>query len=160
MNKKFFAFYDVILYSIIYSPPIILAIAILNINGSELESFQELIVSLCIAIPILCIPFAIQRIEIDFKSNHFSAYSFIACSSRNGDYKKNWEFPLTQVKNANLVTLTKEEKQKYTCSKFLFSKYLKIELLNGDTKYVYVSHYSRSQIDKMIDLLLYYNGKS
>lgn len=53
----------------------------------------------------------------------------------------------------------KEEKRKYTSAKFIFSKYLKIEMKYGHVKYVYVSHYSKRQIKQIINLLMQSNSE-
>ena len=57
------------------------------------------------------------------------------------------------IDSIEIVKLSNEEKRKYTSAKFLFSKYLKINLKYGHCKYVYVSHYSNSQIRKIKKML-------
>ena len=71
----------------------------------------------------------------------------------NIDSKWNSEIYLSEVKNVEIVKLTKEERRTKVFYRHLFNKYLKIDLKYGKTKYVYVGNCSRRQIDRIIALL-------
>lgn len=60
---------------------------------------------------------------------------------------------ISEIKDIEIVKLTKEEKQAKVYYKHWFNKYLKINLKYGNQKYVYVGNYSIHQIEKIIEIL-------
>ena len=67
----------------------------------------------------------------------------------------NSDINIDEVKSVELVKLTKEQKKKHIGYVHFFDRYIKISLLNSNSnKYIYVSMYSNSQIEKIIKLLM------
>lgn len=64
----------------------------------------------------------------------------------------NSEININDVEKIEIITLTKEEQNKYIGYKHILKKYLKINLKYGNPKYVYVGNYSKYQINKIIKL--------
>lgn len=61
---------------------------------------------------------------------------------------------LDEIENFEIVRLSKDEKKKYIGLKHLFSKYLKFKIKNSDEcKYIYVSVYTKKQIDCLLNIL-------
>ncbi len=61
---------------------------------------------------------------------------------------------LDEIEAFEIVSLTKEEKKQYVGQKHIFSKYLKFKIKNSDDcKYIYISVYSKKQIDYLLNLL-------
>ena len=73
--------------------------------------------------------------------------------SHNIDANWNQKIILSEIKDIEKVKLTKEEKRTKVFYKHWFNKYLKINLISGSTKYVYVGNYTNSQIQKIINLM-------
>ena len=74
---------------------------------------------------------------------------------KNEESNKNTSEYLTiesEIKNIEIVKLTKEEKQTKVYYKHWFNKYLKINMKYGNPKYVYIGNYSNYQIEKIIKL--------
>lgn len=67
--------------------------------------------------------------------------------------KYNSEININDVEKIEIITLTKEEQNKYIGYKHILKKYLKINLKYGNPKYVYVGNYSKYQINKIIKLV-------
>lgn len=65
----------------------------------------------------------------------------------------NLDIILSKVESTEVVRLSNEEKREYTSTRFLFSKYIKIDLKDGRAQYLYVSHYSVFRIKEIIRLL-------
>ncbi len=65
----------------------------------------------------------------------------------------NSEININDVEKIEIITLTKEEQNKYIGYKHILKKYLKINLKYGNPKYVYVGNYSKYQINKIIKLV-------
>ena len=65
----------------------------------------------------------------------------------------NSEININDVEKIEIITLTKEEQNKYIGYKRILKKYLKINLKYGNPKYVYVGNYSKYQINKIIKLV-------
>ncbi|MCL2522782.1 MAG: hypothetical protein FWE36_08000 [Erysipelotrichales bacterium] len=61
----------------------------------------------------------------------------------------NWNIVMTEVKSIEIVKLSKDERKKYV-GKTIFNKYLKILMVSGKEKYLYVSLFSKRQINKII----------
>lgn len=64
----------------------------------------------------------------------------------------NSEININDVEKIEIITLTKEEQNKYIGYKHILKKYLKFHLKYGNPKYVYVGNYSKYQINKIIKL--------
>lgn len=105
-------------------------------------------VSFAIGVTLLRI---FHRFEIEGDLVTFGAIAF---SKGVIDEDWNWEVLISEVKDVELVKLSKEEKKKYTSSRFLFSKYLKVTTKNDKYKYIYVSHFTKKQIERIINILL------
>ncbi len=61
---------------------------------------------------------------------------------------------LDEIESFEIVSLTKEEKKQYIGQKHIFSKYLKFKIKNSDeNKYIYVSVYTKKQIDYLLKIL-------
>ena len=156
MRKQFVALYDVIgiiLISIIMLP-IALYLLFLPLEAikDEYEWIVGVIYGVCLMTPILSITM-IQRITIDLHCDKMDIFFLVNTLANRRDSQSNWIIYPSEIERIDVVRLTKTEKRKYTSAKFLFSKYLKIEMKYGHTKYVYVSHYSNSQIQSIIKML-------
>lgn len=98
--------------------------------------------------------------HIVVNDNRMKVYDFPLFATNKFYEKKrslilwNSEINIDEVKNVELVKLTKGQKKKYIGYIHLFDRYIKISLNNSNrNKYIYVSIYSRLQIKKIIDLL-------
>ncbi|MBP3301334.1 MAG: hypothetical protein J6M34_07530 [Clostridia bacterium] len=161
MKKFIIAFWDMLAYLVI-SIPLSAQFLYYFFNSEDLNFMQVIFYSFCLAI-VVWGPFFLQHTEIDLSRDYVNPYYMTSWGPKNNlDLQYNWEIFPSEIEKVSLVKLSKEEKKKYTSSKFLFSKYLKIELRYGAVKYVYVSHYTNFQIKKIIRLLtsnLYKNTK-
>ena len=158
MRKRFIAFYDALCFAIIAGIMWTGAIIIL-INGqfgnSEWikQNFHlAVLFAICIAVPTTAL-FCLQKITIDLSCDKVSLFYLVNYRKNDRDLHTNWIIYPSEIESIEVVRLSKEEKRKYTSAKFLFSKYLKINLKYGHCKYVYVSHYSNSQIRKIKTML-------
>jgi hypothetical protein len=164
MKKRFIAFYDVLCFSIIAL--VMWTIALIILFAGKLEDYAwsleywylHIIFAICFFVP-MTLMFFIQNITIDLKCNKFDAYYLVAFLKNDKDLNSNWSLYPSEVESVELVKLSKEEKKKYTSAKFLFNKYLKINLKYGHSKYVYISHYSHSQIISIKRMLVSYIKK-
>lgn len=67
----------------------------------------------------------------------------------------NSEIFIDEVKSVELVKLSKEQKMKFIGYVHFFNKYIKVSLNNSNgEKYIYASIYSKSQIKKIVTLLV------
>ena len=62
----------------------------------------------------------------------------------------NNEIEINDIEDIQLITLTREEQNKYIGYKHLSKKYLKFTLKYGNPKFVYVGIYSKQQIKQII----------
>lgn len=159
MKKVFFAFWDVIAHSITALILIVISLSIMNAGYlKDVDIHPEnlgilAIFSICIAIAVLLI-LTIPRITIDLCCDKVEVGYYLVNGNTNAkDLHSNWNIYPSEIEKVTIVHLTKEEKRKYTSTKFWFSKYLKIEMKHGHAKYVYVSHYSNAQIHDIIKTL-------
>ena len=158
MKKRFVAVYDRLFYSIISAIMMIIFVVIFvygDFNSEEwLISHWYLIVIqiICCAVPVAIKP-TMQKITIDLNSNEFKAFYLVNIKKNSMDIQSNWFFSPSEVESVELVKLSKEEKKKYTSAKFLFDRYLKVNFEDGNSKYIYVSHYSDSQIIEIAKML-------
>ncbi len=158
MKKRFIALYDVLFFAFIAAIMWWMA-AVLFISGNcgdarwKLEDWYiVLLFATCFSLPIT-IMFSLQRIIVDLPCDLMNAFYVVNFKKNGKDIRGNWVIYLSEVESVEVVNLTKEEKKKYTSAKFLFNKYLKVNLKYGHSKYVYVSHYSNRQIQDIIKLL-------
>lgn len=98
--------------------------------------------------------------HIVIENNRIKVYDFPLFATNKFYTKKrslilwNSEINIDEVKTVELVKLTKEQKTKYIGYNHLFNRYIKVSLNNSNSdKYIYVSIYSKSQINKIIKLL-------
>lgn len=162
MEKKIFAFYDVLLLTII-SMPFVIGTVLVSLFG-ELNDFDWLcehvhLVLLWIsgiAVPMsgsLCFRFVV----INNNTVYFHYFPFFKTWKKiikNIDINWNQNIIVSEIQNIEIVKLTKEEKQTKVFYRHWFNKYLKINLKYGDSKYVYVGNYSDFQIIKIIKILI------
>ena len=158
MKKRFIAFYDALCFSIIAGIMWTGAIIIL-INGQfgnsdwiEQNFHLAILFAICIAVPVT-IMLSLQRITIDLSCDKVELFYLVNDNKNERDYNSNWNIYPSEIESIEVVKLSKEEKRRYTSARFLFSKYLKVNMKFGHCKYVYVSHYSNHQIKKIIKML-------
>lgn len=158
MEKRFIAFYDALCFSIIAGIMWTTAIVILitgHFGDSDWRTknwYLGVIYAICIAVPVT-IMLSLQRITIDLSCDKVELFYLVNDNKNERDYNSNWIIYPSEIESIEVVKLSKEEKRRYTSARFLFSKYLKINLKFGHCKYVYVSHYSNNQIKKIIQML-------
>ncbi len=158
MKKRFIAFYDVLCFSIIagimWTTAIVIFITghIGDFNWCVQNWNLVLAYAICIAVPFT-IMLTLQKITIDLSCDKVELSYLINYRTNDRDLHSNWIIYPSQIESIEVVKLSKEEKRKYTSAKFLFSKYLKINMKFGQCKYVYVSHYSNYQIKNIIKVL-------
>ena len=158
MKKRFIAFYDALCFSIIAGIMWTGAIIIL-INGQFGNSdwikqnfHLAILFAICIAVPVT-IMLSLQKITIDLSCDMVELFYLVNDNKNERDYNSNWNIYPSEIESIEIVKLSKEEKRRYTSARFLFSKYLKVNMKFGHCKYVYVSHYSNHQIKKIIKML-------
>ena len=154
---KITAFWDMLIVSIVCSILFTVAIYIFIVvkgdkGWNDISWYHTLICAFCIAVPTTAL-FCLQKITIDLSCDKVHLFYLVNYRKNDRDLHTNWIIYPSEIESIEVVRLSKEEKRKYTSAKFLFSKYLKINFKYGHCKYVYVSHYSNSQIKKIIHLL-------
>lgn len=166
MRKKTIAFYDVLLYTIICGPLMLNSIIILYL--CELNDFEWLLkhwylVALCSLGIILFIAgrLLFRSIEISSESIYFIYFPYGSWEKAVGNIDALWNQNvfISEIKDIEIVKLTKEEKRTKVYYKHWFNKYLKINLKYGNPKYVYVGNYSKYQINKLIRFVKLVNEK-
>ena len=124
------------------------------------ETMLSYIGALCIvlAIATLLKLFAIPY-HIIISNNRVKVFDFPLLATNKFYHKKrslilwNGEIDICEVEKAELVQLTKDEKIKWVGYNHLFDEYMKVTLKNSKSfKYIYVSMYSSSQIEKLISI--------
>ena len=158
MKRRFIAFYDILIFSI--TAGIMWTVALIILITGQFGNFDwcvenlklVLAFAICISIPVTMV-ISLQKITIDLLCDKVELFYLVNYSKNDKDLHSNWIFYPSEIENVEVVKLSKEEKRKYTSAKFLFSKYLKIEMKYGHTKYVYVSHYSNGQIQNIVKIL-------
>ena len=149
-------FCDAIIIGIVSIILFAIAIYIIIIKGDtpwySFSSFYTLIAAFCIAIPVGLI-LTIQRVTIEPNYDKVDFFYLVNYAKNEKDLNSNWIIYPSEIENISVVKLTNEEKRRYTSARFLFSKYLKVEMRYGHVKYIYVSHYSKNQINKIIKML-------
>ena len=154
---KITAFWDLLIGAMVCSILFTVAIYIFlvikgNKGWNDISWHYALICVFCIAVPVT-IMLTLQRITIDLSCDKVELVYLVNDNKNDRDYNSNWNIYPSEIESIEVVKLSKEEKRKYTSARFLFNKYLKVNLKYGNCKYVYVSHYSNSQIKKIIKIL-------
>ena len=154
---KITAFWDMLIVSIVCSILFTVAIYIFIVvkgdkGWNDISWYHTLICAFCIAVPTTAL-FCLQKITIDLSCDKVHLFYLVNYRKNDRDLHTNWIIYPSEIESIEVVRLSKEEKRKYTSAKFLFRKYLKINLKYGHCKYVYVSHYSNSQISKIKKML-------
>lgn len=158
MRKRFIAFYDVLCFSVVAG--IMWTIAIMIFINGQLRNFDWCIenwylviaYAICVAVPTT-IMLSLQKISIDLSCDKVRLFYLVNFRKNERDLHTNWIIYPSEIESIDIVKLSNEEKKKYTSARFIFNKYLKINLKYGHCKYVYVSHYSNWQIKKIIQML-------
>ena len=158
MKKRFIAFYDALYFSLIAG--IMWTTAIVIFISGRLGDFDwcvqnwylVVVFAICVAVPVT-IMLTLQRVTIDLLCDKVELFYLVNDNKNERDYNSNWIIYPSEIESIEIVKLTEEEKRKYTSARFLFSKYLKVNLKFGHCKYVYVAHYSNYQIKKIIQIL-------
>ena len=163
MRKRIIAFYDVLLFAIICSPMIVIAIILLFMlvtKGTSEWIYENWYIVLIFAITF-SVPIGgtimFRYCVINNNSVHFHYFTFTKSwknATSNIDIRWNQDVVISEIKDIEIVKLTKEEKQTKVYYKHWFNKYLKINLKYGNSKYVYVGNYSDYQIMKIIKLMI------
>lgn len=166
MRKKIIiSFYDLLLYGI-FLASMIVTIVILSVksiidwswifnpnvflalrNGSPFGIIFGIIIVLFLFV---------RHFKVNYNTAEFYYFPFTTSwykVSHNIDANWNQKIILSEIKDIEIVKLTKEEKRTKVFYKHWFNKYLKINLISGSTKYVYVGNYTNSQIQKIINLM-------
>jgi hypothetical protein len=157
--KKIYSIKERIIYTLIV---IILGLLQLVLLINFIDNIKIVILAyICLFIVVLAlVKLFFIPYHIVINNNRMKVYDFPLFAT-NKFYKKkrslilwNSEINIDEVKNAELVKLTKEQKKNYIGYIHLFDRYIKISLNNSNSyKYIYVSIYSRSQIKKIMNLL-------
>ena len=98
--------------------------------------------------------------HIIIRDNNVKVFDFPLLATNKFYVKKrsliiyNSEININDVEKIEIITLTKEEQNKYIGYKHILKKYLKFHLKYGNPKYVYVGNYSNYQISKIIKLII------
>ena len=159
MKKRFIAFYDALFFSIIAGIMWTIAIVILTTGRMGdfdwlVQNFHLVVVyAICITVPVTIL-LSLQKIKIDLSCDKVSLFYLVNFRKNDRDLHSNWIIYPSEIESIEIVKLSYNEKRKYTSARFLFSKYLKVNLKFGHSKYIYVSHYSNYQIKKIIQMLL------
>ena len=154
---KITAFWDLLIGAIICSILFTVAIFIFvvikgNKGWNDISWYYALICSTCIAVPTT-IMLSLQKISIDLSCDKMSLFYLVNFKKNDRDLHGNWIIYPSDIESIDIVRLSNEEKKKHTSARFIFNKYLKVNLKYGHCKYVYVSHYSNRQIKKIIQIL-------
>jgi len=162
MLKKIIPFYDVLLFTIICGPMIVTAVILLFMlvtKGTSEWIYENWYLVLIFAITFM-VPIGgtmmFRYCVINNNSFHFHYFPFTASwnkAANNIDGRWNQDVFISEIKDIEIVKLTEEEKQTKVYYKHWFNKYLKINLMYGNPKYVYIGNYANYQIKKIIELL-------
>ena len=158
MRRRIIAFWDVFFCSIISALLIAVALYIfIYIKGDtpwySVPLQYVLAASTCIAISVTLM-LCMQRVVIDINCDKVEWFFLVNYRTNSKDLLSNWVIYPSEIEKVTIVKLSNEEKRMYTSARFLFSKYLKIEMRYGHTKYVYVSHYAPFQINQIMHMLM------
>ena len=159
MKKRVIAFYDILLY-VILCGPLMAAAAFLLFEMFSKWSYEWMYENwyLIVAFAVFfMLPYTgtmlFRYCLIENDSMHFHYFPFTTSwekASKNIDIRWNQDVLISEIRDIEVVKLTKEEKRTKVFYKHWFNKYLKINLKYGNPKYVYVGNYSPRQIKKII----------
>ena len=142
-----------IVSSILFTVAIYIFIIVKGDKGwNDIPWYYALKCAICIAVPVT-IMLTFQKITIDLYCDKVRLFYLVNFKKNDLDLNYNWIIYPSQIETIEVVKLSKEDKRKYTSARFLFNKYLKVNLKYGHSKYIYVSHYSNYQIRKIIEIL-------
>lgn len=151
MGKRIIVFYDVLLYAIICGPMIVATIMLLLVlisNGTSEWIYKNWYLVLFFAITFM-VPVSgtlmLRYCTFNKNSTHFHYFPFTNSWKKavnNIDIKWNQDVLICQIRDVEIVKLTLEEKQTKVYYKHWFNKYLKINLISGKSKYVYIGNYT------------------
>lgn len=159
MKKKIIAFYDILFFVIVCGPMTVTAIILLfmiAIKGTFQWKCENWYLVVIFAITFMVPQGAIMFFRYYVISDnyiHFHYFPFTtswAKAANNIDIKWNQNVFISEIKDIKIVKLTKEEMQTKVFYKHWFNKYLKINMKDYNSKYVYVGNYSNYQINKII----------
>ena len=158
MKKRFIAFYDAVFFFLIAG--VMWTIAIIIFTKGHLGDFAwcvdnwyiVLAHATCVAVPIT-VMLSLQRISIDLSCDKTELFYLVNFKRNERDLNSNWILYPSEIESIEVVRLSNEEKRTYTSARFLLHKYLKVTMKYGHCKYIYVSHYSGRQIQKIIQML-------
>lgn len=165
-TKKIIAFYDMLIAIIICTPLIIfnamlffsqVLVPFFSENFSKLYIGSMAVVVIVIGLIIASFILGTGQCYILLEEMNFSYCLFTTGwrkGSNNIDSKWNQCVKFYDIKNVEIVKLTKEEKQRYVFYRHIRNKYLKVNLTTGKFKYVYIANYSVPQIRKIIQIIL------
>lgn len=161
-KRKIIAFYDVLFYAIICSPLIVIAVILLFMlvtKGTHEWIFENWYYVVIFAVSLM-LPIGgamlFRYCLIETNTIYFHYFPFTKSwkkTSNNIDIKWNQNVFISEIKDVEIVKLTYEEKQSKVFYKHWFNKYLKINLKNDNSKYIYVGNYSKYQIKNIIKIL-------
>ena len=167
--KRIVAFYDAIIFSVVCLPLITLSVVLFFVGNGFTDSawnfdhwYVGIIFSFGIAIPvgaIPCIRFCLintvgDNATFSYGFSEIKAWSWKSYThkAKELDIQWNTRMLLSEIAGVKIVKLSKDEK-KCVSTRFLFNKYLKIEMKYGAVKYVYVANYANWQIERIMKLL-------
>lgn len=162
MKKKIIAFYDLLLYAIACSPLIVMSVILLFVlvtKGTSEWIYKNWYLLATFAVSfMLSVGGANLFRYCVFNNNsiHFHYFPFTTSwekAANNIDSRWNQDVVISEIKDIEIVRLTEEKKRTRVYYKHWFNKYLKISLIGGKEKYVYVGNYSSFQVKKIIKLL-------
>ena len=114
-----------------------------------------IVVIVALLIKLFDIPY-----HIVINNNRIKVYDFPLLATNKFYHKKrslilwNSEIDICEVKSVEIVKLTKEQKNKFIGYIHFSNRYIKVSLNNSNSdKYIYVSIYSKSQIQEIIKML-------
>ena len=162
MKKKTVAFFDLLIYTIICLPLIVISFILLFLlitKGTHEWLYNNWYLILIFAISFM-LPIGgtmlFRYVEINDDLVYFHYFPFAKSwekSSNNVDIIWNQQVVISEIKDIEIVKLIKEEKESKIFYKHWFNKYMKINLKYGNSKYVYVGNYSNRQIKKIEALI-------
>lgn len=161
MKKKIIAFNDVLLFALISTPLIISSILILvfgKLNDFKwLCEYWYLVVLFAIGVMLpIGGSLLIRYLVVNNETVYFHYFPFAKSwkkAANNIDIRWNQNIIISEIKNIEIIKLTREEKQTKVFYSHWFNKYLKINLKHGNSKYVYIGNYSGFQIKRIIKIL-------
>ena len=111
-----------------------------------------LVFAICFTVPIVMM-LTLQRITIDLSRDKFESIYLVNNNKNGKDLHSNWNIHPSEIESVKIVKLSQEEKRQYTSARFLFRKYLKVNIKFDHPRYVYVSLYSNHQIKRIVQML-------